>query len=412
MIAEDKIESALTKIEQLFVDQSAHGTQNANIAPTGAACGQFLGSPANSQRGLHGTAAALRVISQATTPEAAALVPRLIWYIENRDTLISSGRELPAGNHAFTDDQDNIIKLSEILYALSFVQASQSSTDNLVQSIATRLMSARKEDKGWSNFTDAQGPVASLPTAFAILALSRHGQVYQQQITKQIAYLESIVYEDIRPGSPNFDDTSVKIFCVFALAFRKDNLPQAEIKKLRNVFDRLWRTHVRLLDHDIEQNIEYSRGPSNYYIRVPWQLYLLALAARLESRYISGLAAQRGINRIADSVLGIGFKYPYSGSVLSSRTNAILYDVLQKIRQFNQRNFFHSLYYAYDRVRTVLSHPFFSYCTLLIWLGVAGFCTYKWIAKHGKPEDIGSDFASALVIMFITFFVERLRKPR
>jgi hypothetical protein len=412
MIPEGKIDPALQQIERLLAEQCAHGAQTRDLPKEGAACGQFVGPGAKEkpQRGLHGTAAALRVLAQATATDAIELVPKLVWYVENRPALHKNGKEPRRNDQTFEDDQQNVIKLSEVLYSLSFVKAGQGLTDNLARDLANKLLEARKENKGWTYFLDSAEPIDNLPTAFAVLALSQHG--YEQDIRGQIDFLEAnALAKDTNP-SANINEASVRIFCLFALAFRKEELSQEESKHLKRAFIDLWDAHKSLLGLDLEQGIEYSKGPINYYLRIPWQLYLLALAARLDPKRVSSLSAQRKLSRILDAVQTTGFRYPYSGAPLSSRTNGILFDVLHKIKRFDKRNIFHSVYYAYDSVRTFLSRPLFSWITLSAFVLVAAFFIYSWVADSGKPKDVGPDLTGAMILLLITFFFERLRKSR
>lgn len=413
MIPEERIDPALKKIEKLLAEQCIHGAQTRDMGPNMAACGQFIGPAAKNltQHGLYGTAAALRVLAQGTSADATKVVPRLVSHLqelEERNLPIKKRSKAPTTSV----DVLNVIKLSEVLYALSFVQASQCHTDTLVSAIAGKLLKARREEKGWTHFLDTASPVDVLPTAFAVLALSRHGQAYEQQIQKQIDYLESNVVAVDGSRSLSINDNSVKIFCLFALVFRKDEIPQEEVKRLKPVFVGLWKAHQGLFDQNVEQNIQYSRGPENYYIRIPWQLYLLALAARLDPHRISSFAARRRLNQILDAVMGDGFLYPYSGSSLSSRTNAIVFDVLHKVKRFNKRNLVHSIYYGYDVVQTFFSRPIFSCISLTLFLGFAAYCVCAWMAKEGKPEDVGPDLTGAMIGIGVAFFLERLRKSR
>lgn len=413
MNPEANIDPALKKIEDLLIDQCAHGAQSRDLLNVGGvACGQFIGPTAKEkpQRGLHGTAAALRVLAQANSAEAAELVPKLVWYIQNRERLYTEHKEPRQPDRTFEDDQQNVIKLSELLYALSFVKAGQGDTDTLVHAVATKLLRAQIENKGWAYFLNGEPTVDPLPTAFAVLALCQHG--YESEISSQIEFLKAKALDGGHDQTRNINEASVRIFCIFALAFRREELPQPELKELRRAFIDIWQAHKALLGLDLEQGIEYSKGPKNYYLRIPWQLYLLALAARLDPKRISGLAAQRKLNHILDTVQSAGFYYPYSGGPLSSRTNSILFDILQKIKRFNKRNVFHAVYYAYDAVRTFLSHRVFSWLTLIAGVMVFGYCIFAWRLKSGRPEDVGPDLSGAMIILLITFAFERLRKPR
>ena len=54
-----RIDEAKDKIRGLFLKQCEVGKQTTSLPNTAAACGQFLKVPESSQRGLHGTAAAI-----------------------------------------------------------------------------------------------------------------------------------------------------------------------------------------------------------------------------------------------------------------------------------------------------------------------------------------------------------------
>jgi len=407
MIASQNLDPALQKIEQLFVDQCTHGAQSADVGPDGAACGQFLGDYARPQRGLHGTAAALRVLSQGTSTEAANLVRRLVWYVENRQILFKDGKE-PVDPSRFSDDENNVIKLSEILYALAFVQASQSLTDQLVRLLAERLIGGIKEDKGWCNFLDIDGPVDPLPTAFAVLALSSHGLAYEQRISKPITYLTELVTQTAPTAASNINETSVKIFCVFALTFRRDELSHSELTHLKKAFNDLWKAYERLLTQDLEQNIEYSIGPRNYYVRVPWQLYLLALGAVLDPKRLSSFKAQKRLAHILHQVTHTGFRYPYSGAPISSRTSAILFDLFLKIKRHKNRGVIYRFYFVVDSLRTFLSLPFFTWLIYAVMVILAIYCIRGWAENHGEPRELGPE----LIVAISVFFFDKLRKPR
>lgn len=404
MTFEGKIEPALEKIASLFVEQCSHGAQAQDIDSKYAACGQFMGPQAKhrSQRGLHGTAAAIRVLAQCNLSGAGNLVPKLVGCIKDGERVFQ--------HKSLAEDQQNVIKLSEILYALVHVSASQCHTDTIVQDIANKLLGAQKEDKGWTFFLNVTSPIHILPSAFAILALSKHR--YDSKIEKHVEFLKESVLNSDTTRIADINEAAVRIFCIFALAFRKDDLPPDEVKELKGEFIRLWKQYEGLLAQDLEQNIEYWNGSENYYVRIPWQLYLLALAARLDSKRLWSLAAQRRLNTILDAVVSSGFRYPYSGDPISSRTNAILFDVLEKIKRRKRWGLADAIFYVCDCIRTFLSRPIFSWLTLIIVLLIGGYCLFTWLTNRAKPEDLGPELSGAVMVLVITYFMERLRKPR
>ena len=57
-----RIDEAIDRIREAFITQCRDGQQS-KLLPNGHyACGQFLGELNKTQRGLHGTAAAIRVL--------------------------------------------------------------------------------------------------------------------------------------------------------------------------------------------------------------------------------------------------------------------------------------------------------------------------------------------------------------
>ena len=75
---------------------------------------------------------------------------------------------------------------------------------------------------------------------------------------------------------------------------------------------------------------EYVAGGRTFYVRVPWQLYLLAaLVARHGSMWQFGSSrSQSFLDKLLSKIEGDGLRYEPSGRYLSSRTNGIAYDVL------------------------------------------------------------------------------------
>ena len=337
----EQIQQARSRISDLFVKQCLHGHQATPLEASGAtACGQFLDSGVATleplgQRGIHGTASALRVLAETAHAEAPTLVARLVRYLETREAI-----EIRP-NTAVVDtirsrlayDKNNVIKVSEVLYALSYVQTGVSDKDGLVKALAESLLTGIRDGKGWPYFLDQEAPEL-LPTAYAVLALERNGYGARVEVEKAAAFLMEEVGRRTRSEAAGTDafnsDTTTNIVCLYALTFRRQpNGHDNDRKRIRQLVNTIWKRVERLLDEDIEQNIEYWHEDRTFYVRVPWQLYLLALIARHNFYWIfSGYVVQRMLVRIVNQVNDGGFRYPHSGQMLSSRTNAILFEVL------------------------------------------------------------------------------------
>ncbi|MEX0715160.1 MAG: hypothetical protein WD066_01165 [Planctomycetaceae bacterium] len=277
---------ARRRIADLFHDQCRHGAQTAALSDTdAAACGQFIGEKALrlQQRGLHGTAAALRVLSrESASPEQSRLLERLVRYVFDRQKIEVKATGRIDSKEPEIDSQ-NVIKQSELLHALSRVPTAISQVGELRDDLVQRLQGGIIQQKGWSYFLDR--PTDSpdlLPTAYAILALSSA----HEDVSRPTSYLLNQLKQASgtrKPVEVNAD-ISIRVACLYSLAFREggDAPESTDEATLCALFDPMWNSLERLLrDENIEQNVEYWRDDRTFYVRVPWQLYLLALAARL-----------------------------------------------------------------------------------------------------------------------------------
>ncbi|MCX7049900.1 MAG: hypothetical protein NTX50_31010 [Candidatus Sumerlaeota bacterium] len=397
------IPQAMKKIAEMFADHCINGKQINGLTKEKAACGQFIGDNAKEreQRGLHGTAAAIRVLSQENLDGSEKLIPKLIAYIRD---------ELSNNNSNNEHDYNNVIKLSEILYALAFVKTCQCNIDDLKIDIAKKLLSSRIEDKGWSYFIGSNGPYDILPTAFAILALCKHG--YENEIAKQIEILQYKVLGKFDNKTGQIYETSVQLFSIFVLSFCKDKYIKEDEEKIKYAFTKFWEKHEPLLDNDLEQNIEYWKGEKNCYIRIPWQLYLLALISRFRPHLLWSYYARKRIESILDSVNSSAFIYPYSGDKISSRTNAILYDIFDKLKNSAKNNIKYILFSKWEQIKIHISKPFYSIIILAILIAVFGAIIYSWFKNEAKIYHIAPELMGSCLVFLMGFILGKLRKDK
>jgi hypothetical protein len=414
MITDAELQEAESRIIDQVADQCLKGAQSEGLGDNAKACGQFFGDINKRQRGLHGTAAALRLLAEAQVQKASLTVPKLVSYLSERKRFDGEKKKKKSPQcRSFEDDENNVIKLSEALYALHFVKPAQCQKDELVASLVKRLKEGYQTNEGWSHFLNDKGATAPLPTAFAILALCKNG--YEGEFVNAINYVKQTAFDEgPTKDAKGFTESSVQIFCLYALVFRKETvneIPADELSRIRTSFARQWRNHERLLDQDLEQNIEYSIGPTNYYVRIPWQLYLLALAAQVSPWRIYSYIVQKKLGRILNDTKSGGFYYPYSGRALSTRTNAILYDTLKTIRHRSRHSGISWLVYGWDNIRMFLGHRYLRLIALFLVVYASAASIRAWLLV-GDLKDLGPDLTGALFGFFIASLIQSLRKER
>lgn len=403
------LESAKQWIGTRFIEQCKSGPQVKSLPPEVKACGQFLGEMNSRQRGIHGTAAAIRVLADDGRGEARALVPKLIRYVEHRETEEESSETDKAvlRDHLLRDNV-NVIKTSELLYGLSFVNVGVCNTEALRESLANRLIEGKINDRGWGYFLDLRGGEPQLlPTAHAVRALARHGYNVQESVEylSNALTTPSAVKTNITRA-----DISVSVFVLYVLSFALPENKVVSKDRLRKIFWPIWKPLESLLDFDdLEQNVEYARNSSHFYVRVPWQIYLLALACRIAPlRAFASHGAQHRLESILASLkTKEGFLYPHSGGRMSSRTNAILYDAISIIKQDLPHAPAWFIARWYDRLRRCLNSPVIKWTLWAVAVCLISISIYTWHRNGGSFSDAAPDFVSSLILFLLT-----LRKGR
>lgn len=395
MIKTSDLELCQDVIALKFVTQCKSGPQNAGLPALAAACGQFLGDTTSEQRGLHGTAAAIRVLAEDGRPEARELLPKLIEYGKQRDGIEGTDGE------QLQRDNANVIKISEMLFALKFVDAAVADTEALKKQLADALLNGKANSSGWGYFIDRRDAAQLLPTAHAVRALAEYGYDVQDPVK----FLLDAGVKKLSDESAPRADISVRVFCLYVLSFIRNE--QKDYRDdLRNIFSSLWRSLESVLDSDIEQNIEYSRDREHYYVRVPWQLYLLAVAAKLApNRRFASRAAQRRMNAIKNAVMSPeGFTYPHSGARISARTNAILYEVFSTIERELDKIWQGLLvpFYAIDRIRSFLSSRGVRWFAVGVALFLSMLSLSSWYTRGGQLGELAPELLGALLILLLT----------
>ena len=324
MIGHEQIVTSRQRISAEFL-KAVQGPATREVSgedAQAAALGQHLHA-ASPQRGLHGTAAAIEVLAQTSGTEAQDLTRRLVHYVDEIRAIEQAFAAPPISQRDVEASQRNVIKMSEVLYGLAAVPTSMAPREQLARSIADTLVKHRAADGGWPYFmADEAKPSDVLPTAYATRALASHGY--------DVSLSVNFLLDSLVKASSDQTDIFVEVLIIYVLCY----LPEMyrRDKELKKSFEETWLRLSALLNQDVEANIEYLTSRINY-VRIPWQLYLLGAAVHLSPyRRFASASAQRRLRFILEGVhVKGGLLYPHSGRDLSSRTNAILFDVLNKI---------------------------------------------------------------------------------
>jgi hypothetical protein len=385
----DELRAAADAITELFAAQVAHGQQSKSLPAGQLACGQFLQNLANAQIGLHGTAAALRVLGPSTEAGHPALVSGLVAFVTGRLTeAVHPGQQTFEGR--LKTDRNNVIKVSEVLWALKFVPAATAQTQDTVRELARRLQESMIEGKGWGYFLDSTSE-AALPTAYATRALFVHGF----SVDANLRHLEAAV---THPSADS--DVFERIACLFVLT--EANPKFVSERALRSALHRIWGQTEPLLGYPVEYNVEYTSTDlnDNLYVRIPWQLYLIAITRRLppRRRYASR-AIQDRLNQVTAAVATPeGFSYPHSGTRISARTNAVIYDVTAELAQRGQPPYLSPLLWL-DQARLVAgSRPVRALITTTV-IGLLSFTILHWVTSPAFSfVDVGPNLAASALL--------------
>ncbi|MCX4472013.1 hypothetical protein OOK41_17145 [Micromonospora sp. NBC_01655] len=323
----------LAAIRDKFLHDCMTGTRRRVLPDDVCASGQYFDLPQRTQRGLHGTAAALRVVgAQTASSDLVRSVTRgIVNYVRDRE-----GIEVTLAEHddrirtivldKLRHDSASTIKQAEFLYALTFVPNGLAECDDLKTAFSNRLLTGGTDDgQGWGFILGPDQVPHPLATAHALRALARNGHPVDRWIT---ATKQGLLGRAAQPRR-NVPEAGVDCFLLQVLV-ETDALTGREG---RLVFDGLWRLLRRDMDRPREINVDFFDGDRQNFVRVPWQLHLATTAAMLRPyrRYLSG-DVQRPLQQIAADVLEErGFRYPESGEHLSTRTYGILYDTFSQL---------------------------------------------------------------------------------
>ncbi|MGD9994954.1 MAG: hypothetical protein AB7S69_16765 [Salinivirgaceae bacterium] len=394
MIDIEKISKAKEVICNTVLNQVQDGAQSKELEDA-FACGQFLKVPTAIQRGLHGTAAAIRVLAGFDSTNNEQL-RKLLKYLENIKEFEKEG-EISDG---LERDLNNIIKNSEILYSLSFIHSGTANTEKLKEIISTKLIDSKKNDGGWAYFLDADEDSDMYFTSSVYLALRSHNY-NNLQSTREFLIEKLKKYK--KENIPDPTTYSKLCFIVYTFITLNEHKKSKEIKKLLvDVFKKLWKSEFCVIDSDFEQNIEYPGKQKHYYVRIPWQLYLLAIANNLVPRYFAQRKSISRFNSIIKSITNEdGFIYKQSGKNISSRTYSIIFETLCSIEQSFKLNWKFYFRNAYDWIRSLFKSRIFKNLASIIGAILIIIALFNTDYSTLSYSDIVPSIIASLLIVLV-----------
>lgn len=374
---EQMVDEVLQRITEKFRKQLENGLQNQDLHANYRACGQFLETQ-SPQRGMHGSIAALRVLATENQQQDIPTIKGLVKYLQK---IIKIEQKAGQKNEAkVVSSKNNIVKKAELLYALSFVRSGTISTESFRNQINKELEQVFN-GRGWPAFVNSDNKTPKLiPSAYAFFALSKNGYTNLTDATKGflLSEFESRVNKNTIKVE-NTTDFATLVLSLFTLVFGDSNPTKQNSRKYRAYLQYLWGSEFNIMEIDVEENIEYPMKSDHFYIRIPFQLYLLAISCKINIRIFTSAKSTRRLKAIYKNVMSDrGFIYPHASGAISARTYSIIYELFSIIKRqarFNLRGY---IFYVADQLRTFMSsRPVRIVLYSLLWLFMA-ITIYLW----------------------------------
>jgi hypothetical protein len=318
----------------------------------------------------------------------------LMLLVAEEDRADLQGRLARDGRTAF--------KAAELLYALAAAPPAVTGRELLLQSLLDRLRAGRRPAGGWSVDLDPGRDRDALATASVLRSLHSAGvplnDVDVQLVRHDAADIKSI-------------SAYVRCFSVLVLA-EMSGADEATIGIWKELFDSL-RPELR---SRIESNYEFTISNALYYVRIPWQLYLIAAASICSPRSTVAVSDIRAT--LLDCIQAVGtskgYIYPVFGHMKSTRTYSVLMDTLWRV----QREFDSSRYLAkFSSVANVGTRIIYSRTLAGVSLAgavaLAGIAVREWMAGDSAPWGaLGPELAGGALLGLISLLLSRVRARR
>jgi hypothetical protein len=400
------LREARLRIEEQFRDLLENGAQAQGVPDGILAAGQHLNPYSMNQRGLYGTAAAMLTLSRSRpTKERRRLMEGLIRYVNDRpniETALAETNEDTAMLEArFAIEWRQAFKCSELAYALAVMPGAPTGREALLNLLLARLEATRHKAGGWSAELGSDSVRDPLATASVVRAFHAAGTPIS---SNDLDVLKS----DATNQSVN---PYVKSFCILVLL---------EVEGPERPVVDLWKALLDelrpQLSNRTEANYEYMLGNRQYYVRIPWQLYLVAATAIC--RPLSIVLNPDIRATLLDAIQAIntneGYYYPAFGSMKSTRTYSILMDTLWRVdQQLDTSKYVTSLSTLANWATRIIYSTIAAWLLLLTAIAMAALGIWEWILERpGNLGAIGAEISAALLLGLISFLLRRIRASR
>jgi hypothetical protein len=401
------LQDAMRRIEEQFRDLLENGAQAQGVPRGIFAAGQHLNPYSMNQRGLYGTAAALLVLSRCRpSPWRIGFIEGLIEYVSDRHAieraLAETEEDVAMLNARFAIEWRQSFKCSELLYALAAAPPAVTGRETLLQFLLNIMRQGRRQSGGWSADLEPSHDHDPLATASIVRAMHAAG------IPVEPADLDIVKGDAANAAAVN---VYTRAFCVLVLL--EVSGPERSTADLWNTLMDALRPQLR---DRTEANYEYMLGNRQYYVRIPWQLYLIEAAAIV--RPLSLLLIPDIRATLLDAIRAInsneGYVYQAFGHMKSTRTYSILMDTLWQVdRVFGSSKYVARLSAVANWGARAVYARSVSWVLLLGAVALAALGVRAWILERSEGyAAIGPEIAAALLLGFIGFLLRRIRAGR
>jgi hypothetical protein len=166
----------------------------------------------------------------------------------------------------------------------------------------------------------------------------------------------------------------------------------------------------------IESNYEFTIANASYYVRVPWQLYLIAAASICSPMSIVLVPDIRA--SLLDCIQAVGtsrgYVYPAFGPMKSTRTYGILMDTLWRVRkELGSSPYLTKLSSAANVGTRIIYSRTLAGMSLVGALALAGIAVHDWITGGTAPWGaLGPELAGGVLLALISLLLNRVRARR
>jgi hypothetical protein len=400
------LHAAMVRIDEQVRDLLQNGAQAQGVPPGIYAAGQHLNPYSMNQRGLYGTSACLLVLSRGhPSPGRIELIEGLIKYVNERpaveQSLATTDEDVAMLAARISIEWRTAFKCAELLYAMAAAPPAAAGREKLLRSVLGRLSEGRRPAGGWAADLDPGRSHDALATASVVRSL------YAAGIPVAADDL-NVIRADVADGSRV--NRYVRSFCVLVL------LEVAGVDSTtRGLWDVLLAEFRPQLRDRTEANYEFTLGNRQYYVRIPWQLYLLAGTSLCRPLDIVFRSDFRRI--LLDCIQAVGsaegYIYPAFGHMKSTRTYGILMDTLWRVANgLDSSRYLAGVAATANSVVRLAYSRSASWIALLAALAMAGIALRGWLAGRGALlGSLGPEIAAALLLGLIGFLLRRVR-PR